>query len=64
VTNININVARVFDVFSLGEVANPLDAHIGYDTDDRVVGLIAKGIGNENTADIVKQRCRWIETID
>ena len=64
VTNININVARVFDVFGLGEVANPLDAHIGYDTDDRVVGLIAKGIGNENTADIVKQRCRWIETID
>lgn len=64
VTNININVARVFDVFGLGEVANPLEAHIGYDTDDRVIALIAKGVGNENTAEIVKKRCRWIETID
>jgi hypothetical protein len=45
-------------------VANPLEAHIGYDTDDRVIALIAKGVGNENTAEIVKKRCRWIETID
>lgn len=64
VTNININVATVFDVFGLGEVANPLEAHIGYDTDDRVIALIAKGVGNQNTAEIVKKRCRWIETID
>lgn len=64
VTNININVATVFDVFGLGRMANPMEAHIGYDTDDRVVALIAKGIGNENTADIVKDRCYWIDTID
>lgn len=64
VTNVNINVAHVFDIFGIGEVANPMEAHIGYDTDDRVVALIAKGIGNENTAEIVKENCRWIETID
>jgi hypothetical protein len=64
ITNVNINVANVFDVFGLGEMANPLDAHIGYDNDDRVVALIAKGVGNPNTAEIVKKRCRWIETID
>ena len=64
VTNVNINVATVFDVFGLGRMANPMEAHIGYDTDDRVVALIAKGIGNKSTADIVKQRCRWIDTID
>ncbi|MGD0958835.1 MAG: hypothetical protein ABSB19_03420 [Methylomonas sp.] len=64
VTNININVAKVYDAFGLGKLANPLDAHVGYDTDDRVIALIAKGIGNENTADIVKTRCRWIETVD
>lgn len=64
VTNVNINVAHVYDVFGLGKFANPMDAHIGYDTDDRVVALIAKGIGNEFTADIVNERCRWIETID
>jgi hypothetical protein len=64
VTNVNINVAHVYDVFGLGKFANPMDAHIGYDTDDRVVALIAKGIGNETSADIIKERCRWIETIE
>ncbi len=64
VTNVNINVAHVFDIFGLGKLANPMEAHIGYDTDDRVVALIAKGIGNENAADIIKKRCRWIETIE
>ncbi|WKJ89146.1 hypothetical protein QZJ86_14075 [Methylomonas montana] len=64
VTNININVARVYDAFGLGKLANPMDAHIGYDTDDRVIALIAKGIANERTAPIVKERCNWIETID
>lgn len=44
VTNIQINVAPVYNIFSLGSLANPVEAHIGYDTDDRVIGLIAKGI--------------------
>ena len=64
VTNININVAKVYDAFGLGKLANPMDAHIGYDTDDRVIALIAKGIANEKTAPIVNERCRWIETLD
>ncbi len=64
VTNININVAFVYDVFGIGKVANPMEAHIGYDTDDRVVALIAKGIGNAEAAAIVNDRCRWIETIE
>jgi hypothetical protein len=64
VTNVNINVATVFDAFGLGKIANPLDAHVGYDTDDRVVALIAKGIGTATAASLVKERCRWVETID
>ena len=64
VTNININVATIFDAFGLGKLANPLDAHVGYDTDDRVVALIAKGIDSKNTSKIVHDRCRWVETID
>ena len=64
VTNININVAKIIDAFSLGKMANPLEAHIGYDSDDRVIALIAKGIGNHRTAKIVNERCRWVETID
>ncbi len=64
VTNININIAYVFDIFGLGKFANPMEAHIGYDTDDRVVSLIAKGIKAENNEFIKNGRCRWIETID
>ncbi len=64
VTNININVATVFDVFGLGKLANPLEAHVGYDSDDRVVAIIARGVGNNNTSKLVKERCEWIETID
>lgn len=64
VTNININVATIIDAFGLGKFVNPLEAHIGYDTDDRVIALIAKGIGNKNTSPLVNHRCRWVETID
>jgi hypothetical protein len=64
VTNININVAKVYDAFGLGKLANPMDAHIGYDTDDRVIALIAKGIGHAQTAEIIKERCLWIETVE
>jgi hypothetical protein len=64
VTNININVAKILNAFSLGKVANPLEAHIGYGTDDRVVALIAKGIGNNRVSKMVNERCRWVETID
>jgi hypothetical protein len=64
VTNININVATIFDGFGLGKVANPLDAHVGYDTDDRVIALISKGIGNKNTNPMINERCSWVEVVD
>jgi hypothetical protein len=64
VTNVNINVAKVYDVFGLGKLANPLDAHVGYDNDDRVIGLIARGIANEQVAPLVREKCQWTETIE
>lgn len=64
VTNVNINVATILDAFGMGKFANPIDAHVGYDTDDRVIALIAKGIGNQNISEVVKSRCQWVETID
>jgi hypothetical protein len=64
VTNININIANVFDAFGFGKIANPMQAHIGYDTDDRVIALIAKGIGTADTAPLIRERCDWTETID
>ena len=64
VTNININVASVFDAFGIGKIANPMEAHVGYSRDDRVVALIANGIGNNHIAPIVKDRCEWTEITD
>jgi hypothetical protein len=64
ITNININVASVFDAFGIGKIANPMEAHVGYSRDDRVVALIANGIGNNHIAPIVKERCQWTEISD
>jgi hypothetical protein len=57
VTNISINVAKVIEALETGTIANPLEAHVGYMSDDRVIALIAKGIDNPNTAPLVTKRC-------
>ncbi len=64
ITNVTINIAHVMDILGLGEFANPLTAHTGYDSDDRVVALIAKGIGKAHTAEVVDERCQWTEYVD
>lgn len=64
VTNININVANITDVFGLGKFANPVDAHSAYSKDERVIALIANGIGNMRTSPLVKEKCQWIKLID
>lgn len=64
VTNININIAKIISLFEINGLANPLTAHIGYYTDDRVIALIAKGIGGPNTAALVKEKCEWRKVID
>jgi len=62
-TNVNLNVADVIDVFGI-DFANPLEAHNGYLTDERVISLIAYGVGNENTSPIVNERCTTLITDD
>ena len=64
ITNININVTDIIDVFGLGSLANPLSAHVNYDSDDRVVEVIAKGIGTSKAASGVKDNCEWMELIN
>ena len=64
VTNVIINVAEVVDLLGVGKLANPLKAHTGYDSDDRIIALIAKGIGTGHTAPLVRQRCTWTRLID
>jgi hypothetical protein len=59
--NVTINVAPVTDVIGLGEFANPLTAHVDYENDERVIALITRGIGQPETAPVVKERCTWLE---
>ncbi|BCG63269.1 MAG: hypothetical protein methR_P0965 [Methyloprofundus sp.] len=63
-TNVDINIANIIDLLGFGTAANPLTAHSGYKSDDRVIALIAHGIGTESSADIVNERCKWIEELD
>ena len=62
VTNVTINVAAVNALLGLGEVANPLSAHTGYDADERVGALLARGAGHPGVAPVVAERCTWRET--
>ncbi len=60
-TNIDINVADVIGAFGI-DYANPMDAHNAYETDERVIALIANGIGNKDTSPIVNESCRILIT--
>jgi hypothetical protein len=61
VSNIVINVAHVVDIFGFSDVASPMEAHVGYDHDDRVIALLAHGLGNNISTPIINDRCEWIE---
>jgi hypothetical protein len=62
ITNITLNVAKPISLFGLSEVANPLEAHVGYDDDERVIAFIAHGIGHQDQSQIIEERCTWLET--
>jgi hypothetical protein len=59
ITNVTINVAKVINAFDIQGFANPLEAHVGYTKDDRVIALIANGIGNANTSPLINERCEF-----
>jgi hypothetical protein len=59
--NVTINIAPVTSLLGVGEFANPMAAHLDYDDDERVIGLITRGIGQPETAPVVKERCTWLE---
>jgi hypothetical protein len=62
--NVTINIARISSLLGFGEFANPLAAHSDYDDDERVIGLITRGIGQPETAPVVEERCTWLEVAE
>lgn len=63
ITNININVTKVIDAFGISNLANPLEAHVAYDQDDRVIALIARGIGTDYSSPLIRERCEFTKII-
>ena len=64
VTNISINVARPINFFGITQVANPAAAHRDYDQDERVIEIIAHGVGRAGVSPLLDERCSWVETVD
>jgi hypothetical protein len=64
ITNVILNVAKVINVLGIGEVANPMKAHNGYQTDHRVIGLITKGLGQGEDDPVERKQCTWVEMVD
>lgn len=61
-TNVVLNVADLANIFGVG-IANPMAAHTEYDDDERVLGLVVRGIGQGDVAQTVADRCEWIEAV-
>jgi hypothetical protein len=61
ISNISLNIAYVVDVFGFNEFASPLDAHVGYDHDARVISLMAHGLSDHDISPMIKERCEWVE---
>lgn len=61
-TNAILNVTSITDIL-VGQFANPLAAHTEYDNDPRVIGLIAKGIGQSDIDPGVAEHCTWLESV-
>ena len=62
VTDVTINVVAASSLLGLGEVANPLSAHLGYAADEHVGELLAEGAGHPGVAPAVAERCTWRAT--
>jgi hypothetical protein len=64
VVNVSVNVVPTIDLFKVGEVADPLEAHTEYDNNHRVLGLMTRGIGNEEGEQAEALGCEWLKTIE
>ena len=55
ITNFVLNLAKPISFLGLGEIANPLEGHSGYDHDDRVIAMMAHGTGGADRTEIVAE---------
>jgi len=63
VVNVSVSVTESINLFGISEFANPLSAHLEYENDTRVVGLMTYGIGQKVTHPDVEKSCKWLKAI-
>lgn len=59
IVNVELNVAHPTDLFGVMNLANPLEAHVGYQEDDRVIEIISSGLHRDNLSPLIAQKCNW-----
>jgi hypothetical protein len=59
IVNVELNIAQTTDVFGMLEFANPLEAHSGYQEDDRVIQIISAGLHRDALPPLIAQKCNW-----
>ncbi len=64
VVNVSVNVVPTIDLFKVGQVADPLGAHTEYDNNQRVLGLMARGVGHEEDDQAAALGCEWLKTVE
>ena len=64
VVNVSVNVVPIIDLFNVGQVADPLDAHTEYDDNHRVMGLMTRGVGTGEGNQAVDLGCEWLKTVE
>ena len=60
-SNVIINVGALNKIFGM-EVANPLDAHLRYKTNNRVLAIIKEGVDHKSKEKLKDLQCDWIQT--
>jgi hypothetical protein len=63
VTNVQLQVAPVTSILGLQEVANPQVAHVGYETDSRVLKMLVSGFGKAHGHEEARARCEFLEAV-
>ena len=61
IINVDINVAQPKDLMGVTEFANPLEAHVGYHDDDRVIALMTNGLNRSQMSPLIAEKCNWTE---
>ena len=64
VVNVNIMLVQPRSLLGLGDFANPMTIHSGYDNDDRVLSMITRGVGTMPDDVVSQGDCQWMRTVD